>query len=106
MAMVLSLILLPVQSLASGKELNSTVRTNRSPEKTELLEKKESAEAKSLTRRLNEIKAMDKSNLNSAEKKDLRKETRSIRRELKNISGGIYISAGVLIVVLIILLIL
>jgi hypothetical protein len=103
---VLSLTLLPVQSLASGKELYSSVIGDKAPEKTGLLEKKESVEAKTLTLRLNEIKAMDKSKLNSAEKKNLHKEARSIRRRLKDISGGVYISAGTLIVVLVLLLIL
>ena len=46
------------------------------------------------------------SKLKSTEKKDLRKEVRSIKRELKDISGGVYISAGVLIVILIILVVL
>ncbi len=100
MATVLSLTLLPLQSFGAAKENPSSLVATKPSEKTE------SSEAKSLLLRLNEIKEMDKSNLKSAEKKDLRKETRSIRRELKDISGGIYISAGVLIVVLIILLVL
>jgi hypothetical protein len=45
------------------------------------------------------------SKLKSTEKKDLRKELRSTKRELKDISGGVYISAGLLIVILIVLII-
>ena len=46
------------------------------------------------------------SKLKSSDKKELRKEARSIKRELKDISGGVYISAGALIVILILLIIL
>jgi hypothetical protein len=41
----------------------------------------------------------------SADKKDLRKEVRSKKRKLKDISGGVYISAGELIVILILLIV-
>lgn len=98
LATILSLTILPVQSFASAKEAPSVVATNP--------EAKESAEAKTLLLRLNEIKSMDKSKLTSAEKKNLHKEARTIKRELKDISGGVYISAGALIVLLILLIIL
>jgi hypothetical protein len=100
MAMVLSFTFLPIQSFAATKEAPSSLVVTKPPETTE------SAEAKALISRLDEIKSMDKSNLKADQKKDLRKEVRSIKRSLKNISGGVYISAGVLIVILIILLIL
>ena len=64
------------------------------------------AYATSLKNRLEEIKAMDKTELSGAEKKALRKEVRSIKKELAAISGGVYLSIGaiILIVLLIILL--
>jgi hypothetical protein len=65
----------------------------------------ESAEANVLLNRLSEIKAMDKSNLTAPEKKELRKEVRSIREQLKDIGGGVYISAGAIILILILLII-
>jgi hypothetical protein len=100
MAIILSLTFLPVQSFGATKENPSSPVATKPPETTE------SVEARTLILRLDEIKAMDMSKLKSADKKDLRKEVRSIKRELKSISGGIYVSAGVLIVVLIILLVL
>ena len=100
MAAILSLTILPVQSFAATKEDPS------SPVATKPPETKESAEAKALMLRLDEIKAMDMSKLKSSEKKELRKEVRSIKRELKDIGGGVYISAGALIVILILLIIL
>ncbi|MEO6036810.1 MAG: hypothetical protein ABIQ93_00265 [Saprospiraceae bacterium] len=61
------------------------------------------ARVQELAKRLEEIKAMDKSNLTAKERKALRKEVRHIK---KDIGGGVYISAGVLIVILVLLLIL
>ena len=99
MAIVLSLTLLPLQSSGAAKEEPSSLVVTKPPEPAE------SAEAKALVTRLDEIKAMDMSKLKSTDKKEFRKEVRTIKRELKDISGGIYVSAGVLIVVLIILLV-
>lgn len=66
----------------------------------------ESAAANALIARLGEIKTMDKSTLNASEKKQLRQETRSIKRALKKMSGGVYFSVGAIIVILILLLLL
>ncbi len=61
------------------------------------------ADVEALTKRVEEIKNMDKANLSRPEKAQLRKELRGIRKKLDN--GGVYISAGALLVVIIILLI-
>ncbi len=53
-----------------------------------------------LTQRVEEIRAMDKSKLSASERKALRKEVRQIK---KAVGGGVYISAGALIVLLIVL---
>lgn len=66
----------------------------------------ESAEAKALLFRLNEINAIDKSNLKPADKKNLRTEVLSIKQQLRVISGGVYISAGALILIVLLLIIL
>lgn len=66
----------------------------------------ESAEAKTLIIRLNEINIMDKSKLNSSEKKNLRKEVRAINTKLAPLGGGVYLSVGALVLILILLIIL
>jgi hypothetical protein len=63
-------------------------------------------EAQTLILRLNEIKNMDKTNLNSTEKKNLRKEVRAIRTELRESNGGIYLSVGAIIIIILLLIIL
>lgn len=59
-----------------------------------------------LTNRLNEINEMDKSALTPQERKALRKEVRSIKETMAELNGGVYISVGaaILIVLLLILL--
>ncbi|MDP2160321.1 MAG: hypothetical protein Q8K02_07565 [Flavobacterium sp.] len=66
----------------------------------------ESPEAKALLLRLDEIKAMDKSELKSPEKKALRKEVRSIKKRLNEIGDGVYLSVGAIIIILLLVIIL
>jgi predicted PurR-regulated permease PerM len=54
--------------------------------------------------RLKQIKQIDKSAMTKTEKKDLRKEVKGIRKEMKTISGGVYLSVGAIIVVILLLL--
>jgi len=56
-----------------------------------------------LMERLREIKDLDKSGLSGSEKKDLRKEVRGIRKEMKKISGGVYLSVGAIIIIILLL---
>lgn len=98
MATCLSLTLLPLQASATTI---SPATTTTIPAPTP----SETAEAKTLTLRLNEINMMDKTNLKAADKKDLRKEVRSINHKLREISGGVYLSVSAIILILILLVI-
>jgi hypothetical protein len=64
------------------------------------------AETEEILLRLDEIKEMDKSTLKFSEKKDLRKEVRAIKSELKERQSGIYLSVGAAIIILILLIVL
>lgn len=88
---------LPSQAKASTNPvpLFTTITTVTAPPKSEVL-----------LSRLNEINAMDKSTLSASEKKELRNETRSIKRELKQVGGGVYLSVGAIILIAILLIIL
>jgi hypothetical protein len=59
-----------------------------------------------LKQRLAEVKAIDRSTLTSDEKKALRQEKRELKKEMKVISGGVYVSVGALILIIILLIIL
>lgn len=65
------------------------------------------ARAKELVTRLEEIKAMDVKSLSKKEKKELRAEVKSIKREMRHINdGGVYISVGGIIIILLLLILL
>ncbi|MGD0755656.1 MAG: hypothetical protein ABR927_11395 [Bacteroidales bacterium] len=97
MVTCLSLTLIPLQ-------LNAATKTE--PSSLPAPKPVESAEVKTLELRLNEIKSMDKSNMKSAEKKSLRKEVKSINHRLHEIGGGVYLSVGAVILIVVLLLIL
>ncbi|MEP7195554.1 MAG: hypothetical protein ABI851_03485 [Saprospiraceae bacterium] len=59
-----------------------------------------------LTNRVEEIRNMDKSKLTTKEKSELKKELKSIKKNVKKSGGYIYISAGTLILIIILVLIL
>ena len=58
-----------------------------------------------LNERVLEIKAMNFAEMTKTEKKEIRNELREINKEAKRVGGGVYISAGAIIIILIILLI-
>jgi len=65
-----------------------------------------SAEAKVMLTRLDEINAMDKSNLKAPEKRALRKEVRAIEKNLSSSNGGVYLSVGAVIIIILLLILL
>jgi hypothetical protein len=92
------MLLLPFFLIAgSGAETTMTNSEAASPDV-------ELASTDQLVERIETINDMDKSELTRAEKKELRKEVRSIEKELKQ-RNGIYISVGGLIVILLLILI-
>jgi hypothetical protein len=93
----LSLTLIPLQLNAATKS-DPTAVPAPIPVK--------SPEVKALELRLNEITAMDKSKMKSAEKKSLRKEVKSINHKMRDIGGGVYLSAGAVILIVILLVVL
>ena len=59
---------------------------------------------KSFENRILEIKEMDKSQLNSNQKKELRKELRTMKKAINN--GGVYLSVGSIIIIVLLLILL
>ncbi|WP_375585014.1 hypothetical protein [Cyclobacterium xiamenense] len=66
----------------------------------------EKARLEQLDERVKEIKTMDFRAMDKEERKEIREELREINKEAKALGGGIYISAGALIVILLLLIIL
>jgi len=96
-AMLLFLTLVPAPLKAAADNLL--------PSK-DLTESVESTDSELLLSRLTEIDELDKSNLSSAEKKDLRKEVRNIKNALEINGDGVYLSVGALILIVVLLILL
>jgi hypothetical protein len=65
--------------------------------------KTENPEVQQLLQRLQEIKAMDKSDLTRMEKRSLRKEVKGIKKEMKRAANGVYLSIGAIIIIILLL---
>ena len=92
--------------LLTFQPLQTVAATTKAPTSVVVTNTAEAAKAKTMLLRLEEIKEMDKSNLNSSEKKSLRKEVRTIRHELRTSGGGVYLSVGAIIIIILLLIIL
>jgi hypothetical protein len=96
---ITALILLtinPIQSMAAN-EVN--------PMSTPTTKVVDTEKVNGMINRLNEIDAMDKTSLSSSEKRVLRKEVRSIKREIQR-DSGVYVSVGALLLIIILLIVL
>lgn len=103
-ALVLTLFI-SINSVSASAATPSA--TTEKPAKTSKTEKlMASEEGKIVLSRLEEIKAMDKSEMTAKEKKELRKEVRALKAQAAQLGGGVYISAGALIVILLLILLL
>jgi hypothetical protein len=60
--------------------------------------------AQQIENRLIEIRDMDKTNLSTVEKKELRKEVKGLKKEAR--SAGIYLSVGAIIIIILLLILL
>ena len=96
MMTVLSLSMFPSTSFASEK--NATADNAKTKEVP--------AEVKVMLTRLEEIKAMDKSEMKASEKKELRKEVRAIKANLAATGNGVYFSVGAIIIIILLLILL
>jgi len=99
MAIFLSLTFYPGQS-------NATTSKKADPVTAVVTNPADQAKVKLLEIRLNEINAMDKSDLKFTEKRELRKEVRSIKKQMSELGGGVYISIGAIIIIILLLIIL
>lgn len=91
----LTVFAVPQKSYATTNETENTVNS--------LERAKEKTQANILLARLHALNNMDNSNLNTSEKKARRNEVRSIKKQLSTLGGGVYLSVGALIIILLLL---
>lgn len=89
---------------AGNKALNSDAEKSAIPVKTE--NKLSEEEISRLTKRVEEIRDMDKSDMTSKERTELRKELKETKKNVKNAGGTIYISGAALILIIVLILLL
>lgn len=87
-----------------ANESETTTDKKAVPVKTE--NKLSAEEVSRLTKRVEEIRDMDKSNMTVKEKRELRKELRTTKENVRKDGGYIYISAGTVILIIILILLL
>jgi predicted PurR-regulated permease PerM len=95
------LVILMTFTLATTTQAFSTV-----PVKIKPIERTSEAESQKMINRLNEIKAMEPSSLTRRQKRELRKEVKTIERNLHTNSSGVYISVGAAIIIVLLLILL
>ncbi|WP_418603705.1 hypothetical protein [Hwangdonia sp.] len=100
---ILCLILITLLFVLSP---NSVMATEKTPTYTAVEANEIPPEIKSMIDRINEIKSMNKSSLTRAERKELRKEVRAMKKSVRASGNGIYISSGAIIIILLLIIIL
>jgi protein-disulfide isomerase len=56
-----------------------------------------------IVNRVEEIKAMDKSDLTKAEKSELKSELKELKKQARATGGGVYLSVGAIIIIILLL---
>lgn len=102
----ITIYLMTAVSLLSFVPTTSKAEANiNSKEKIEMTAE-QAQRAQVMMNRLEEIKAMDKSNMTRVEKKALRKEVKTIKMAMSDLSGGVYLSVGAIIIIVLLLILL
>lgn len=79
----------------SAADKNDKVKTEMTAE--------QKIQLKRITDRVEEIKAMDKSDLSKSERKALRNELKELKQEARAMGGGVYLSVGAIIIIILLL---
>jgi len=91
-------------AFASASDSNSEAAKSAVPVKTE--NKLSDEEIDTMTKRIEEIRKMDKSELTGAEKSALKSELKEMKENVKKAGGTIYIGGATLVLIIILVLLL
>lgn len=97
--------LLVISSLAYLPQTHAAISSN-STKKEVVLTEAQTLRLNQINARLVQIQNMDKSALSSQEKKVLRKEVRAMKAEVRESNGGVYLSIGAILLIIILLIVL
>ncbi|MXV15508.1 hypothetical protein [Hufsiella ginkgonis] len=71
----------------------------KAPELTE----QQQVRIQEIKQRVEEIKSMDKSSLSREERKELKSELKAMKKEARAMGGGVYLSVGAIIIIILVL---
>jgi hypothetical protein len=101
--MALSFLLI----LNAGPASASIIANGTPNERTKEITPEQKARVEVLIKRVEEMKAMDRSKLSKAERKEIRQELKNMNKEAKAIQGrGVYLSIGAIIIIILLLILL
>ncbi len=102
------LVALTFMLVLTAGTANASIIADKPPnERTRELTEEQKARMEVLKKRVAEIKAMDRSKLSKAERKDIRQELRDMNKEAKAVAGrGVYLSIGAVIIIILFLILL
>ena len=93
----IAVVLFTIISITANSAITPPSATDVIPVKTE------NPRVAQIQTRLLEIKGMDKSALTGSEKTALRREVKSLKKEMKKSGNGVYISVGAAIIIILLL---
>lgn len=103
-------VLIMIFSLSASTAFATKADPNTNPDNLAVPGKTENKlseeELSRLTRRVEEIRDMDKTDMTGKEKRELRKELKGIKENVRKADGVVYIGAGTLILIIILVILL
>jgi hypothetical protein len=102
----ITIYMMTAVSLLSFVPTTSKAEANINPKEKIEMTAEQAQQAQVMMNRLEEIKAMDKSNMTRTEKKALRKEVKTIKAAMADLNGGVYLSVGAIIIIVLLLILL
>jgi hypothetical protein len=97
------LALLLTVSVTSVHAANGDEKNPKKEMAADMTEAQKAARMEEIKSRVNEIKAMDKSELSRTDRKALRKELKDMNKETRAMKGGVYLSVGAIIIIILLL---
>jgi len=103
-AKIYALLTVLLLAFTFSTPISSAATMESHPKELEVSKDEAARQIGAMKRRVEEIKAMDKSSLTKVERKALRKELREMNKKARALgSGGVYLSVGAIIIIILVL---
>lgn len=86
-----------------GISANTVSANDRMDKRKAELTAEQKVQFERIVNRVEQIRDMDKSQLSSSERSELRKELRELKSQARAMSGGVYLSVGAIIIIILLL---